>query len=99
MTAPANTPEGRFLNRVERRAAFLKMLSVAEFGIYLAPDPNQRKRSIDMLIRLIARQSELPHLSAETLAKAAEIFTHEMESMQKFLPHDVKYCNRLKKDW
>ncbi|MBL8443834.1 MAG: hypothetical protein JNK52_07270 [Zoogloeaceae bacterium] len=99
MTATASTPEGRFLNRVERRAAFLKILGLADYGIYLAPDPHQRKRSIEMLVRLIARQSELPHLSADALARAAEIFTRELEAMQKSLPHDVQYRNRLKKDW
>lgn len=99
MPVTANTPEGRFLHRVERRAAFLKTLCSADYGIYLAPDPHQRKRSIDMLVRLIARQTELPHLSAETLARAAEMFTRELEAMQKTLPHDVQYQNRLKKDW
>lgn len=99
MTVTASTPEGRFLNRVERRAAFLKVLCLADYGIYLAADPHQRKRSIDMLVRLIARQSELPHLSADTLARASEIFNQEFEAMQKNLPHDVQYRNRLKKDW
>lgn len=99
MTVTASTPEGRFLNRVERRAAFLKILCLANHGIYLAPDPHQRKHSLDMLVRLIARQSELPHLSSDTLARAAEIFGREMEAMQKNLPHDVQYRNRLKKDW
>lgn len=99
MTVTANTPEGRFIHRVERRAAFLKTLCVADFGIYLAPDPHQRMRSIEMLVRLIARQSELPHLSSEAIAQAAGIFSRELEAMQKTLPHDVQYRNRLKKDW
>ena len=99
MTVTPNTPEGRYMNRIERRLSFLKLLGQAEMGIYLASDPDQRKRSISNLARLMARQSELPHLKPDVLAQATNLLTRELEALQRVLPHDVQYQNRLKKDW
>ena len=94
-----STPDSRFLERVERRARFLKTLFIAEMGIYLSPDEQQRKRTIEMLVRLIARQSELPHLKPSTLEEAYGIIREHLESMQRVLPHDVQYRNRIRRNW
>lgn len=94
-----NTPEGRYLHRVERRVTFLKMFIQAELGVYLSPDAKLRKRAVEQLVRSIARQSELPHLKPETLERATDMFMREFEAMQKILPHDVQYVNRLKQTW
>jgi hypothetical protein len=99
MTDSQTTPESRFLNRVQRRVAFLKVLSTAELGIYLSPEPEQRKRTIERLITLIARQSELPHLSPTSVKQAYDIINEQLEAMQKTLPHDVQYRNRLRPRW
>jgi hypothetical protein len=95
----SNDPETRFLERVERRARFLKLLFIAELGIYLSPDEQQRKRTIEGLVRMIARQSELPHLRPEALNKGYEIVLGHLEAMQRVLPHDVQYRNRLRRNW
>jgi hypothetical protein len=94
-----NDPESRFLHRIERRAGFLKTLFIAELGIYLSPDDQQRKRSIEMLVRITARQNELPHLRPETMKKAYDILSHHIEAMQRVLPHDVQYRNRIRRPW
>ncbi|MDX9698695.1 MAG: hypothetical protein RBT55_03895 [Rhodocyclaceae bacterium] len=96
---PPNTPEGRFLYRIERRAAFLKTLLGADFGIYQSSDADKRKRAIEHLVRMIARQSELPHLKPETLRKATEMISEQLEAMQRVLPHDVQYRNRMRQNW
>lgn len=92
-------PESRFLHRIERRSRFLKTLFIAELGIYLPADAQQRRRSIEMLVRLTARQSELPHLTPDTMKRAVDIFTHHLEAMQRVLPHDVQYRNRIRRQW
>lgn len=99
MPEPSNDPESRFLQRIERRAQFMKTLFMAELGIYLSPDEQQRKHSIDTLVRMSARQSELPHLTPATLRRATEIVMQHLESMQQVLPHDVQYRNRLRRNW
>lgn len=99
MSDDLNSYETRFLQRIERRAQFLKTLFIAEFGIYLSPDEGQRKRSIEALVRMMARQSELPHLKPETLNAATTMIRNHLESMQRVLPHDVQYRNRLRRDW
>ena len=95
----AEGPETRFLNRVERRLKVLETLEKAGMGIYLPPDAKQRKAAIDMLTRLIARQRELPGLSRDTLAQAATALEKRLESMQKQLPSDVQYRNRIRSNW
>ncbi|QID19030.1 hypothetical protein G3580_16245 [Nitrogeniibacter mangrovi] len=92
-------PEARYLNRVERRLRVLETLEKAGLGLYLPPDARQRKAAIDMLARLIARQRELPRLSRDTLAKAASDLEKRLESMQKQLPSDVQYRNRIRSNW
>jgi hypothetical protein len=99
MPETLNDYETRFMQRIERRSQFLKLLFIAEFGIYLPSDETLRKRSIDALVRMMARQSELPHLRPETLRSASEIVRNHLEAMQRVLPHDVQYRNRLKRDW
>ncbi len=94
-----NDLQSRFLQRVERRAGFLKLLLGADLGLYLSPDELQRKRTIQALVRMIARQGELPHLSPETLAKGYDIVHGHLEAMQRVLPHDVQYRNRLQRRW
>ncbi len=97
--AAPSDPEKRFLDRIERRARFLKLLFIAELGVYLSPDELQRKRTIETLVRMTARQSELPHLRPETLKQAYEIVQSHLEAMQRVLPHDVQYRNRLRRHW
>lgn len=92
-------PQARFLQRIERRARFLKTLLDAELGLYLSPDERQRKHAIEMLVRMTARQRELPHLTPEVLKQAFDIVRNHIEAMQAVLPHDVQYRNRLKRDW
>ena len=99
MAETPKDPQSRFMERIERRAEFLKTLFIAELGIYLSPDEQKRKHAIDTLVRTTARQSELPHLTPETLRKATEIITQHLESMQQILPHDVQYRNRLRRHW
>ncbi len=91
--------EARFLNRIERRVSFLKALFIAELGIYLSPDDQQRRRSIEMLVRVTAKQNELPHIKPATLKRAVDLMQSHLEAMQKVLPHDVQYRNRLKRTW
>jgi len=92
-------PQARFMNRVERRLKVLETLEQAGLGIYLPPDAKQRKAAIDMLARLIARQRELPTLSRDTLAQASRALEQRLESMQKQLPSDVQYRNRIRSSW
>lgn len=99
MTDVPTDPSSRFLHRVERRARFLETLFIAEMGVYLSPDTEQRKRTIEMLVRLIARQSELPHITPAAFKQASEIMTRHLEAMQRVLPHDVQYRNRLRRTW
>lgn len=94
-----NEIERRFLERIERRSRFLKALFIAELGVYLSPDEQQRKRTIEMLVRITARQSELAHIGPETMKRAEEIFTQHLEAMQRVLPHDVQYRNRIRRHW
>jgi hypothetical protein len=48
---------------------------------------------------MTARQRELPKLSADDLARAAEAFRTQIDAMQSALPHDVQYKNRIRRNW
>lgn len=95
----AQDPQARYLHRVERRLRVLDTIEKAGLGIYLPADAQQRKTHIDMLARLIARHSELPLLSRQTLAQAAEMLEKKLEGLQKILPSDVQYRNRIRSRW
>jgi hypothetical protein len=99
MSESPNDAETRFLERIERRSEFLRMLFVAEMGVYMSPDEAQRRRAIDTLVRMTARQKELPHIRPEVLRQATETLTRQLEAMQKLLPHDVQYRNRVRRIW
>lgn len=99
MPESPNEAEMRFMDRVERRIEFLKTLFVAELGVYLPPDEPQRKRAIDTIVRMTARQKELPLIRPQTFRKATELLTAHLESMQRLLPNDVQYRNRIRKHW
>ncbi|NMF96552.1 hypothetical protein GPA27_03995 [Aromatoleum toluolicum] len=88
-----------FLDRIERRVKILKTLLDAGLGVYQATEELQRKRAIEQVVRMTARSSELPQLRPETLAKAYEIVAGHLDAMQKVLPHDVQYRNRVRKSW
>lgn len=99
MADTPNSPQEGFLQRIERRTRFLKTLQSSGLGVFLPPDERTRKQAIDQIVRSTARQSELPHLDAATLAKAADLIRGHLEAMQPLLPHDVQYRNRIKRDW
>ena len=88
-----------FLDRIARRCKVLKVLTDAGLGVYMSADEQQRKRAIELVVRMTARQRELPHLTADTMARAYEIVHSHLEAMQKVLPHDVQYRSRIRKDW
>ncbi|NMG45351.1 hypothetical protein GPA22_16670 [Aromatoleum toluvorans] len=88
-----------FLDRIERRVKILKTLLDAGLGVYQAAEEEKRKRAIETVARMTARTSELPRLTPETLAKACDIIASHLEPMQKVLPHDVQYRNRMRKAW
>jgi len=92
-------PQSIFLDRIDRRVKTLETLLDAGLGVYLAADEQQRKRSIEQVVRLTARKSELPLLTADTLERAFVIVRTHLEAMQKVLPHDVQYRNRVRKSW
>jgi hypothetical protein len=99
MAETATDTQARFLQRIERRTRFLRTLQDAGLGVYLPADEQQRKRAIEMVVRTTARQSELPHLSADTLTRAATMVRAILDAMQQVLPHDVQYRNRIRRDW
>jgi hypothetical protein len=99
MAEPASDPQSVFLDRIERRVKILKTLLDAGIGVYLAPDDQQRRRAIEQVVRMTARQSELPHLTPDTMNRAYEIVRSHLEAMQKVLPHDVQFRNRVRKSW
>jgi len=99
MAEPASDPQSVFLDRIERRVKILKTLLDAGIGVYLAPDDQQRRRAIEQVVRMTARQSELPHLTPDTLNRGYEIVRSHLEAMQKVLPHDVQFRNRVRKTW
>lgn len=94
-----NDAETRFMERIERRIEFLKTLFVAELGIYLPPDEPQRRRAIDTIVRMTARQKELPLIRPQTFRAATDLITAHLEAMQRLLPNDVQYRNRIRKHW
>lgn len=94
-----NDPQSIFLDRVERRVKTLKTLLDAGLGVYLPSDEQQRKKAIEQVLRLSARSSELAQLTPETLRKAFDIVNSHLEAMQRVLPHDVQYRNRMRKSW
>ena len=95
----AQDPQARFLHRVERRLRVLDTLEKAGLGVYLPADAQQRRTHIDMLARLIARHDELPKLSRQTLAQAADMLEEKLERLQQRLPSDVQYRNRIRSRW
>lgn len=99
MAEKSSTPQDAFLQRIDRRARFLKTLQDAGLGVFLPPDERLRKQAIDQIVRSTARHSELPHLDPATLATAADHLRGLLEAMQPLLPHDVQYRNRIKRDW
>ncbi len=98
MATPQEIQE-RFLERLERRATFLVTIEHSGMGIFLPSDERQRARLVEGLARAIARSNELPHLSAATIKAATDRLGSLLESMQKHLPHDVQYRNRIRRDW
>jgi hypothetical protein len=99
MTELASDTQAKFLQRIERRMRFLKTLQEAALGIYLPADEQQRKRAIDSVVRMTARQSELAQLTTDTLGRAAVMVRTQLDAMQQVLPHDVQYRNRVRRDW
>lgn len=99
MSELLNDAETRFMERIDRRIDFLKTLFTAELGIYLPPDEQQRKRAIETIVRMTARQKELPYIRPEIMQKATQMFVSHIEGMQKLLPNDVQYRNRVRKHW
>ncbi|MDX5364685.1 MAG: hypothetical protein LPJ91_11090 [Pseudazoarcus pumilus] len=99
MSDQLNEAETRFMERIDRRVDFLKTLLTAELAIYLPPDEQQRKRAIELMVRMTARQKELPYIRPETLQKATNLLSSHVEAMQKILPNDVQYRNRVRKHW
>ncbi|THF63877.1 hypothetical protein E6C76_14965 [Pseudothauera nasutitermitis] len=99
MAEPSADPQARFLDRIDRRVRYLKSLQSAGLGVYLPADERQRTQAIEMVVRLTARQSELSHLTADTLRIATERVREHLEAMQAVLPHDVQYRNRIKRNW
>lgn len=99
MSEQMNEAETRFMERIDRRVEFLKTLLTAELGTYLPPDEQQRKRAIEMIVRMTARQKELPYIRPEIMLKATHMLTSHFEAMQKVLPNDVQYRNRVRKHW
>jgi|SRR5690554_2511149 len=99
MSEPLNEAETRFMERIERRIEFLRTLVTAELGIYLPPDEKQRTRAIETVVRLTARQKELPYIRPHVMEKATQLIGAQIEGMQKLLPNDVQYRNRLRKHW
>lgn len=92
-------PQSRYLRRVERRIKVLETLEKAGLGVFLPGDGEQRRRQIEMLARLIARQSELPVLERATFAQATQMLERHLEAMQKLLPNDVQHRNRIRRNW
>lgn len=99
MPEDMNEAEVRFMERIERRIEFLKTLSAAELGIYLPPDDAQRQHAIETVVRMTARQRELSQIRPATLSVASERIRAQFEGMQRLLPNDVQYRNRLLKRW
>jgi hypothetical protein len=99
MSEELNEAETRFMERIDRRVEFLKTLITAELGMYLPPDEQQRTHAIELIVRMTARQKELPYIRPETMQKATRTLTSHFEAMQKVLPNDVQYRNRVRKHW
>ncbi|PTD95398.1 hypothetical protein [Pseudothauera lacus] len=99
MASPASDPQASFLDRIERRLRFLKTLQAGGLGVYLPGDERQRTHAIEQVVRMTARTSELPLLTADTLKTATEKVRAHLEAMQSVLPHDVQYRNRIKRSW
>lgn len=89
-------PVARFKYRIERRIKFLKLLDQARLGIYLPPEENNRRQTVENLVRLLARSNELPHLTPAVIAETTDMLLRELEQMQSALPHDVQYRNRIR---
>lgn len=99
MSEHLNEAETRFMERIDRRVEFLRTMITAELGIYLPPDEQQRRRAIELIVRMTARQKELPYIRPETMQQATRMISELIDGMQKLLPNDVQYRNRLRKHW
>jgi len=99
MTELASDTQAKFLQRIERRMRFLKTLQDAGLGLYQSAEEQQRNRAVDVVVRMTARQSELPQLTGEALSRAAAMVRTQLDAMQQVLPHDVQYRNRIKRSW
>ena len=99
MNEDLNDAETRFMERIERRVEFLKTLISVQLGLYLPPDEMQRRHAIETIVRMTARQRELPYIRPETMQHATDMLAGHIESMQKLLPNDVQYRNRIRKHW
>lgn len=97
--ATSEEVQARYLERLERRATFLLTIEHSGMAIFLPAEERQRSRLLESLARAIARPKELPMLSPETFKHAAARLGELIESMQKHLPHDVQYRNRIRRDW
>lgn len=91
--------ESRFRARVERRLKFLDTMLQCEVGVFLPADVAQRKNMIANLVRMTAHPRELPHLKPAVFDEMTKAITDRLESMQRVLPHDVQYRNRVRRDW
>lgn len=92
-------PQHIFLDRIDRRVKILATLLEAGLGVYLPAEEPVRRKAIEQVVRLTARPTELPLLTPETLRTAYRIVETHLEAMQRTLPHDVQYRNRLRKNW
>ncbi|HLW05834.1 MAG TPA: hypothetical protein VKY38_09725 [Azoarcus sp.] len=99
MTEPLNEAEIRFLERIERRADFFRSLYDAGLALYLPADPELRSRTLDHFLRATARPKDQGAIRPETFEQAAAQILSIFEEMQKLLPTDVQYRNRLRRTW
>lgn len=99
MSDAPRDPQQSFLDRIDRRVKTLTTLLEAGLGVYLPAEEPVRRKAIEQVVRLTARPAELPLLAPETLRKAYGIVETHLEAMQRALPPDVQYRNRLRKNW
>lgn len=99
MTEPLNEAEIRFLKRIERRVDFFRLLHDAGLALYIPADPEQRSRTINHFLRATTRPKDQGSIRPQTFEQAAAQITSIFEEMQKLLPTDVQYRNRLRRTW
>jgi hypothetical protein len=91
--------ENRFLSRVARRLKFFESVSDCGLAIFLPSDEKQRTRAIERMVRMMARPNEFELISPARLKDATEAITAGLDNMQRNLPHDVQYRNRMFRMW